>query len=344
MSQVVARGEFTLRGSIVDFYPMGAKWPYRLEFFDDEIETIRTFDPEKQTSIDKVEHLKILPAREFPSDENAIKEFRSRYRAAIAGDPNKSIIYREVSNGNFPPGIEYYLPLFFESTCTLFDYFPANTLFILIDNALETAEEFETDLYIRYEQRRHDVERPILPPQDIYLSADEVKSRLDTFLHVQLERNKLQATKHNDVINFPSSTLPAINIDSRLEDPAKQLRDFIANRDRKILFVAESLGRREYINDTLRSLDIKPALHKNWQEFTSSDEKLNLLVAPIEDSVDLSEHKISIIAGTTVIWKSCQTNQSPQTYPRCRRNYPEPERFNWQAHQSFTKNTVSDAI
>ena len=296
VSQVVARGEFTLRGSIVDFYPMGAKWPYRLEFFDDEIETIRTFDPEKQTSIDKVEHLKILPAREFPSDENAIKEFRSRYRAAIAGDPNKSIIYREVSNGNFPPGIEYYLPLFFESTCTLFDYFPANTLFILIDNALETAEEFETDLYIRYEQRRHDVERPILPPQDIYLSADDVKSRLDTFLHVQLERNKLQTTKHNDVINFSSSTLPAINIDSRLEDPAKQLRDFIANRDRKILFVAESLGRREYINDTLRSLDIKPALHKNWQEFTSSDEKLNLLVAPIEDSVDLTEHKISIIA------------------------------------------------
>lgn len=296
VSQVVTRGEFTFRGSIVDFFPMGAKRPYRLEFFDNEIETIRTFDPEKQTSINKVEQLKILPAREFPSDENSIKEFRRRYRAAIAGDPNKSIIYREVSNGNFPPGIEYYLPLFFDNTCTLFDYFPDDTLFILVDNALETAEEFETDLYVRYEQRRHDIERPILLPTEIYLSADDTKSKVDNFLRVQLDRHKLQTTEHQDVINYPSSTLPAINIDSRLDDPAKQLRDFIHNKDRQILFVAESLGRREHINDMLRSLNIKPALHKNWESFTCSDEKINLLVAPIEDSVDLLEHGVTIIA------------------------------------------------
>lgn len=296
VSQVVARGEFTFRGSIVDFFPMGAKRPYRLEFFDNEIETIRTFDPEKQTSIDKVEQLKILPAREFPSDENSIREFRRRYRASIAGDPNKSIIYREVSNGNFPPGIEYYLPLFFENTCTLFDYFPDDTLFILIDNALETAEEFETELYVRYEQRRHDVERPILPPTEIYLSADDTKSKVDNFLQVQLDRNKLQTTEQQDIINYPSSTLPAINIDSRLDDPAKQLRDFINNKERQILFVAESLGRREHINDMLRSLNIKPVLHKSWEAFTSCNEKINLLVAPIEDSVDLLEHGITIIA------------------------------------------------
>lgn len=296
VSQVVARGEFTFRGSIVDFFPMGAKRPYRLEFFDDEIETIRTFDPEKQTSVDKVEQLKILPAREFPSDENSIKEFRRRYRASIAGDPNKSIIYREVSNGNFPPGIEYYLPLFFENTCTLFDYFPDDTLFILVDNALETAEEFETDLYVRYEQRRHDIERPILPPTEIYLSTDDTKSKVDNFLRVQLDRHKLLTTKEQDVINYPSSTLPAINIDSRLDDPAKQLRDFIHNKDRQILFVAESLGRREHINDMLRSLNIKPVLHKNWEAFTNSNEKINLLVAPIEDSVDLLEHGVTIIA------------------------------------------------
>ena len=296
VSQVVARGEFTVRGSIVDFFPMGAAQPYRLEFFDDEIETIRTFDPEKQTSIEKVEQITILPAREFPSDENAIKEFRRRYRAAIAGDPNKSIIYREVSNGNFPPGIEYYLPLFFDNTCSLFDYFPENTLFILIENALETAEEFETDLYVRYEQRRHDVERPILPPQKIYLSADDTVSGIENFRRVQLVRHKVQDSAHGEFSNYPTSTLPAINIDSRLEDPARQLREFIQSKNRKVLFVAESLGRREYINETLRSLNIKPHTHKNWLEFTQSDEKLNLLVAPIDESVDLAEHEITIIA------------------------------------------------
>ena len=296
VSQVVARGEFTIRGSIVDFFPMGAKLPYRLEFFDNEIETIRTFDPEKQTSIKKIEQLKILPAREFPSDEIAIKEFRRRYRAAITGDPNKSVIYREVSNGNFPPGIEYYLPLFFDNTCSLFDYLPKNTLFILIDNVLETAEEFETDVYVRYEQRRHDVERPILPPKDIYLSVDDTISKIETFQRVQLSRHKLQATNRADAVNYPTSTLPAVNIDSRLEDPAKQLRDFIQNKNRRILFVAESLGRREYINETLRSLNIHPYIHKSWQEFTSGNEKINLLVAPIEESADFAEHKVTIIA------------------------------------------------
>ena len=295
VSQVVARGEFTIRGSIVDFFPMGARLPYRLDLFGDELETIRTFDPEKQTSIDKVEQLKILPAREFPSDQNAIKEFRRRYRAAIVGDPNKSIIYREVSNGHFPPGIEYYLPLFFDNTCSLFDYLPDNTLFILIDNTLDTAEEFETDLHVRYEQRRHDIERPILPPNEIYLSVDETASQIEKFERVLLFRHKLQDTKQQDTFNYPTSSLPAINIDSRLEDPASQLREFIQDKKRKVLFVAESLGRREYINETLRSLNIKPVVHKNWKQFTDSEETINLLVAPIEESVDLFEHEITII-------------------------------------------------
>lgn len=296
VSQVVARGEFTFRGSIVDFFPMGSECPYRVEFFDDQIETIRTFDPEKQISIDKVEKLTLLPAREFPCDESAIKEFRRRYRVAIEGDPNKSIIYREVSNGNFPPGIEYYLPLFFDHTCTLFDYFPDNTLFILIDNAEEAAEEFETDLYVRHEQRRHDIERPILAPQEIYLSANETQTIINNNLRIQIAKNKLQATEQQPSINYPSSTLPAINIDSRLEDPAKQLRDYISSKNRRIAFIAESLGRREYINQTLRSLNIKPSVQKNWFEFVKSDELLNILVGPIDESVDLFKHNVAIIA------------------------------------------------
>ncbi len=296
VSQVVARGEFTSRGSIIDFFPMGAQFPYRLEFFDEEVETIRTFDPDKQTTISKENSLILLPARELPGDEAAIKAFRQRYRAAIAGDPNKSIIYREVSNGNFPPGIEYYLPLFFDQTCTLFDYFPENALFILVDNVEETAEEFETDLYIRYEQRRHDIERPILSPEAIYLSADDLSTKVDRFLGIQLDKNKLQDSQQDNCVNYATSSLPAISIDSRLDDPAIQLRNFISKKNRKIAFIAESLGRREYINETLRSLDIKVQLHKSWPDFTQSSERLNLLVAPADDSVDLPEHNITIIA------------------------------------------------
>ena len=246
--------------------------------------------------MDKNQELKILPAREFPSDEKAIKEFRQRYRAALAGDPNKSIIYREVSNGNFPPGIEYYLPLFFDQTCTLFDYFPENTLFVLVENILETAEEFETDLYVRFEQRRHDIERPILPPEKIYLSAQDTFARINEFPTIRLQKHKLQNDTDQSITNYPTSSLPAINLDSRLDDPAKQLREFIDSKNRKIVFAAESLGRREYIHETLRNLNIVPTTNKDWQEFISSEARINLLVAPIEDSVDLYDHGITIIA------------------------------------------------
>ena len=295
VSQVVARGEFTIRGSIVDFFPMGSHLPYRIELFDDEIETIRTFDAEKQTSVKKLDQVKILPAHEFPSDEQAIKLFRRRYREKIEGDPNKSIIYKEVSNGNFPPGIEYYLPLFFEQTCTLFDYLPDNTLFIIYENSIDMTEEFELELFTRYEQRRHDIERPILAPSEIYLSADEVTNHLNQYLNITISSNKLQEGTDPAIVNYPTTTLPAINIDSRLEDPAQQLRRYLDSKNNKYMFAAESLGRREFVNETLRSLKMNTSICNTWSEFFDSTEDLNLLVAPIDDSVELREHGITII-------------------------------------------------
>lgn len=293
VSQVTARGEFTLRGSIIDFFPMGSSHPFRLELFDDEIETIRSFDVEKQTSIKKIDRISLLPAQEFPSDESAIKEFRRRYREKIEGDPNKSIIYREVSNGNFPPGIEYYLPLFFNTTCTIFDYLPDNTLFILYEEAMDMSEQFEVDLFTRYEQRRHDIERPILQPHDIYLPCADVKDYINRYKSVQISSRKIE---DNNSINFPCASIPAVNIDARLQDPAQHLRAFMARRKSKIMIAAESLGRREHIHDTLRELNIVTKIVSDWSEFVSSDAAMNLLVAPIDDSVDLTEHGITLIA------------------------------------------------
>ncbi len=296
VSQVTTRGEFTLRGSIVDFFPMGSDHPFRLEFFDDEIETIRSFDVEKQTSIAKIDKVSLLPAHEFPSDDDAIKGFRRRYREKIEGDPNKSIIYKEVSNGNFPPGIEYYLPLFFDNTCTVFDYLPDNTLFILYENALEMSEQFELELFNRYEQRKYDLERPLLKPHDIYLTSDDIKNNLARYKSAQISSHKLDDSTDNDYLNYPCSSIPAINIDARLEDPAQYLRAFIARRKSKIMFAAESLGRREHIRDTLRALDITPKIVASWKEFVTSEDNINLLVAPIDDSVDLIKHGVTLIA------------------------------------------------
>lgn len=296
VSQVTTRGEFTVRGSIVDFFPMGSAHPYRLEFFDDEIETIRSFDIEKQTSIEKLEQISLLPAHEFPSDEDSIKEFRRRYREKIEGDPNKSIIYKEVSNGNFPPGIEYYLPLFFDQTATIFDYLPDNTLFILHENAIEMIEEFQVDLFTRYEQRRHDIERPILAPKDIYLSAEDFQGYMSNYTSATIHHNKIPDKTYSIQNNYSCSALPAIQIDTRLDDPAQHLRAYIERKQNKIMFAAESLGRREHIRDTLRGFNITPSVVSSWQEFLDSDSRLNLLVSPIDDSVELIESGVSLIA------------------------------------------------
>ena len=172
VSQVMSHGEFAVRGSIIDLFPMGSKNPYRIDLFDDEIDTIRIFNPETQVSINKINAFQVLPAREFPTDENAIRRFRQNYRIQFEGDPNKSVIYRGVSENNLPAGIEYYLPLFCEETSTFFDYIPQNSQIILIENAVETATDFENDIFHRYEQRKYDLERPPLHPKQLWISSN----------------------------------------------------------------------------------------------------------------------------------------------------------------------------
>ena len=299
VSQVMTRGEFTSRASIIDFFPMGSPLPYRVEFFDDEIDTIRTFDIEKQVSLEKVQRIEILPAREIPTNEEAIKAFRQRYRAKLAGDPNKSLIYQEVSNGHFPAGIEYYQPLFFDQTIRLFDYFPENTLFVMVDEIAQVAEEFEQELFHRYEQRRHDIERPVLPPAELYLSAADTLNEFEQALCIQVHGHKIdEYLKPNT--NFPISTLPAIQIDTRQEDPARLLKDFLEQRVDKAVFIAESLGRREFLNETLRSFGIKPTVDSDWFSFSESPESTHLLVAPFEESIYLQNERVAIICESAL--------------------------------------------
>jgi len=303
VSQVIAHGEFAVRGSLLDLFPMGSPLPYRIDLFDEEIETIRTFDPETQRTIDKVQRIEMLPAREFPLDEAGITHFRQAYRNAFEGDPQASLIYREVSEGNAPGGLEYYLPLFFEQTASLFDFLPENLLTIHFEGARDRAEEFLAQVAERYAQRRHDIERPILPPERLYLSSDEMVAALKRGRAIRLQGPEIEGKRKgfSDFHNFATRTLPPLSFRPKASDPAGALKEYIDRFPGRILFVAESAGRREQLRDTLGGFGLHPSLVEGWRGFMQSDQPLNLTVAPLEQGLWLESDQIAVITETQLL-------------------------------------------
>jgi transcription-repair coupling factor (superfamily II helicase) len=190
VSQVMAHGEYATRGSLVDLFPMGSHTPYRIDLFDEEIDSIRTFNPETQRTDVVVDSIELLPAREFPLDEAGIRTFRQNYRAQVEGDLSRSRIYEGVSQGKPPAGIEYYLPLFFEHTATLFDYLPKKTLLVLAEGVDAAVKTFWETVEYRYEQRRHDIERPLLAPEKLFLTAEMLGSWVGDYPRVEVQRFK----------------------------------------------------------------------------------------------------------------------------------------------------------
>jgi len=294
VSQVMEHGEFAVRGSIIDLFPMGSRIPYRIELFDNEIETIRSFDPENQRSLEQVEQVNLLPAREFPLTEQAITQFRQSFRAAFEGDPNNSSIYRDVSNGNAPPGIEYYLPLFFDQTNTIFDYLPDNAVLCMVNEARHAAENTWREIEERYEQRRYDLQRPILPPQEIFLRSNELFQNFKRYVQVDIQSFKLE--EKTGSFNFDSEAPPPVNIDARAVQPAAKLKKFVDDFDGRILFAAESTGRRETLIELLRSNDIHVKTVKDWQSFLTGSDKLAITISPLQNGLLLSDGSIAVIA------------------------------------------------
>ena len=215
-SQVMAPGEFAVRGSIIDLYPMGSPAPYRIDLFDDEVETIRVFDPETQRSGDKVQALRLLPAREFPLTADGIQNFKRRFRNRFPGDLTRMAIYRDIAEGAPPPGIEYYLPLFFDATATLFDYLPANTIVAAETDVQGAATQVIGEIASRHEQRGHDAERPILEPAEVFTPVDELVQRLEALRRIELSRVELDPlTQSLPYQNFATRSPPALRIDAR---------------------------------------------------------------------------------------------------------------------------------
>ncbi|MGD8939071.1 MAG: transcription-repair coupling factor, partial [Gammaproteobacteria bacterium] len=297
VSQVMEHGEFAVRGSIIDLFPMGGSQPYRLELFDDEIESIRTFDAESQRSIDKVERIRLLPAREFPFNDESISRFRQNYRAAIEGDPQASSVYRDVSNNITPSGIEYYLTLFFDKTATLFDYLPTNSVVVKINDVDDAARRFWDEVNRRYEQGRYNVARPILEPQRVFLPHSDFFQQLENIPQVIVQNFKLEETKPG-YFNFTTAKPQQLTLDARAARPTEKLLQFINDFEGRILFAAESTGRRETLLEILKGCDLFPVPVSGWDEFINSKHSLAITVAPLQNGLYLENPQIAVIAET----------------------------------------------
>jgi transcription-repair coupling factor (superfamily II helicase) len=279
VAQVEEHGEFSVRGSILDLFPMGSTIPFRVDFFDDEVESIRSFDADSQRSIEKINEIRLLPAQEYPLDEDGIKRFRLKFRETFAIDPNTCPVYVDISEGIASPGVEYYLPLFFDELASLFDYLPANCRLLIDDAAGTHASSFIEQVEQRYESRRYNLEWPLLAPAELFLDADRLQTQLHTLPRLYFSAFKLD-TADSDCYNCDSQAIPQLTLQSNSEVPDKALRAFIEKKQlRKVLFSAESAGRREFLNEILQHYSIHASPVESWEEFQQRDDQRYCLIA-----------------------------------------------------------------
>ncbi len=292
---VFEHGEFAFRGSIIDIYPMGEKNPFRIDLLDDEIESLRRFDPESQRTTETVSQLLLLPAREFPTDSEATNRFLNNWHDHFDHDPGKCSIYKDIKDGIAPQGIEYYLPLFFEKTATLFDYLPDEVQLFTHAGIEEAATTFWQDINSRHEEYGVDPERPILPPGEIFVPAETL------FQHIkQLSRTIIshqQVEERPGQLNLQLHAVPEIAVNAKLANPLSSLQAFIESvaTGTRILFCAESAGRREVLTELLKGIDIKPTDVQHWQQFIASDHRYCITTYPIDQGVYCPTEQICLI-------------------------------------------------
>ena len=289
---VYEHGEFAVRGALIDLFPMGSALPYRIDLFDDEIETLRTFDPENQRSIDKVESIRLLPAREFPVRKESVTGFRARFRERFDVDFRRCPIYQDLSTGITPAGIEYYLPLFFDETSTLFDYLPEDTQVFSLPGIEQAAEHFWKDVRSRYEDRRVDPERPLLPPAELFIPVEDCFAHLKSWPRVVVSQDDVETGIGRE--RFPASRFPELAIDAKASEPLGALRRFLDEFPGRVLFTAESAGRREVLLELLARLKLRPQEVGGWPEFVDSKERLAITIAPLDDGLLLQD--VALIA------------------------------------------------
>jgi transcription-repair coupling factor (superfamily II helicase) len=273
VTQVVAPGEYSIRGGIVDLFPMGSPLPYRLDLFDNEIESIKTFDVDNQRTLYPVPEVRLLPAREFPLDDRGRARFRQRFREIFEGDPARSRIYKDVSNGVAAAGIEYWLPLFFEETATLFDYLPKDSVLCLHRDVPEAIRAFWREAQSRYTMLSGDRTHPLLPPADLFLAEEPFFVAAKAYARVDIAAGD----------DGPVHSLPPLAVDRRAEDPLHRLKAFIDGFAGRVLLLAETPGRRETLAGLFAEYGLKPAASTGLADFLDSPSRLALTMAPLHD-------------------------------------------------------------
>ncbi|WP_228896465.1 transcription-repair coupling factor [Pseudoduganella aquatica] len=282
VTQVMSPGEYSVRGGLIDLFPMGSALPYRLDLFGDTIETIRTFDADTQRSLYPVNEVRLLPGREFPMDEAARTTFRSRWREQFEGDPSRSVVYKDISSGIASAGIEYYLPLFFDETATLFDYLPEGSTLAMVGDIDAAIKRFWLDTQSRYRFLKSDRERPILAPDAIFLGDEQFFTLAKPHARISISREDLgQASEI-------SAPVPNIAVNRHLDDPLTNLRAYLLQSGRRVMICAESNGRRETLQQYFGEFDLALAPVEGYEGFLQSDAKLMLGVAPLHAGFEWS--------------------------------------------------------
>ncbi len=295
VEQVMEHGEFAVRGAIIDVFPMGNPTPYRIELFDDQIETLRCFDPETQRTLEKTESIELLPAREYPLTEAAIALFRQNWRDKFSGNPMDSSIYASISEAKAAPGVEYYLPFFFDKTETFFDYLNENSQLFFSKTISLQAENFWREIKNRHEQLRHDIQRPLCEPETIFLQPSDFFGQAKPFLQIRVQSEKLPEKQGH--INFNSEPLPDLWVNAKAKEPYEPLRHFIRENKARILFCAESAGRKENLLDIFRQHSIIPKSFGSWEDFKESADPFGICISGIERGLFIESH-LAIITET----------------------------------------------
>src|SRR5690606_16563782 len=297
--QVLDPGDFAVRGGLLDVFPMGADEPFRVELFDDSIDSIRAFDPESQRSLDKVDAVHLLPGREVPLDDAATTRAMDALRERFDIDTRRSGLFQDLKAGVAPAGVEYYLPLFFDATATLFDYLDAGVLPVLGEGAGEAADQFHVQLGERYEQRRHDIERPLLPPDELYLAPQALRERLN-----QGSRIDVCGPAHArraEAEPLYAHAAPDLPLAAKDAEPAAALKSFLRSYPGKVLIAADSPGRREALLEVLRAASLDPEVLPDFATFSGSrlpatgSRTFAIAVAPLDNGFALDEPAFAVL-------------------------------------------------
>ena len=293
VTQVVSPGEYAVRGGLIDLFPMGSSVPFRVDLFDDEIDSIRTFDPDSQRSLYPVPEVRLLPGREFPMDDDARARFRRRWRELLEGDPTKSRIYKDIGNGVATAGIEYYLPLFFDETATVFDYIGTKSTLVLHGDLEPAFQRFWQDTRERFRLVQGDPDRPALPPEALFLTSEQFYARANEHSQLAVRAGADESQPYPEF-----DAIPDVSVSRGADDPLARFKEHLRNTQHRALILAESQGRRESLLDFLRASQLAPPAFDSLEEFEASEEKVGIAISELSYGFAWLEKGIDLVTET----------------------------------------------